>query len=64
MSNFPSVPEDLTYAHNSVVKNPEECPDWFTQDTTYLLPQNRKDVGEEATDAKTSSSSTRPPWKR
>ena len=27
VKNFPSVHEDLTHAYNSVVKNPEECPD-------------------------------------
>ena len=40
VKNFPSVHEDLTHAYNSVVKNPEECPDWPTRGTTYLLPKN------------------------
>ena len=42
VKNFPSVHEDLTHAYNSVVKNPEECPDWLTHGTTYLLPKNEE----------------------
>ena len=42
VKNFPSVHEDLTHAYNSVVKNPEECPEWLTQGTTYLLPKSEE----------------------
>ena len=40
IKNLLSVHEDLERAHNNVIKNPDKCPDWLTQGTTYLLPKS------------------------
>ena len=40
LKHLTELHEDLTYAYNKCLESPETCPDWLTNDTTYLLPKN------------------------
>ena len=35
-----SIHEDLRIAYNDIMRNPNNCPEWLTQGTTFLLPKS------------------------
>ena len=42
IKNLTSIHDELTTAHNDILKHPEKAADWLTDGLTYLLPKTEE----------------------